>query len=163
MTTARFTHQATWWAAACRKLHDSSMMAPFRSRAGRRWLVGMYLVVLVALPVGGWLTSELWVPAVLLIPYAGMTLLLAIATQGLLNRPLGSLDEQQVHLRRSLFREPYGVGVSLGLVGGLAVAVATMADEALAMGLVVAVLGLLFGLPLIVLAWRMPASPTDDE
>ena len=59
--------------------------------------------------------------ALLFIPYAVVTVLLAIATQGLLNRPLGSLDEQQVHVRRSLFREPYGAGVGLGLVGGLVV------------------------------------------
>lgn len=163
MTTEKLTHQATWWTAACRKLHDSRMMAPFRSRVGRRRLVGLYFLVLVALPVGGWLTNQLWVTALLFVPYAGVTLLLAIATQGLLNRPLGSLDEQQVHLRRSLFREPYGAGVSLGLVGGLVVAMATLADEALMMGLVVADLGLLFGLPLMVLAWRMPANPTDDE
>jgi hypothetical protein len=163
MTTAKFTHRATWWTGACRKLHDSWMMAPFRSRAGRHRLVGLYLMVLVALPVVGWLTSRLWVTALLFIPYAVVTLLLAIATQGLLNRPLGSLDERQVHLRRSLFREPYGAGVGLGLVGGLVVAVATLADEALMMGLVIAVLGLLFGLPLMVLAWRMPANDTDDE
>jgi hypothetical protein len=68
-----------------------------------------------------------------------------------------------VHLRRSLFREPYGAGVGLGLAGGVVVAAATLADEALMMGLVVAVLGLLFGIPLTVLAWRMPANPADDE
>ncbi|MBO3745227.1 hypothetical protein J5X84_04040 [Streptosporangiaceae bacterium NEAU-GS5] len=163
MTTMKVTHQAAWWPGACRKLHDSRMMAPFRSRAGRRRLVGLYLMVLVALPVAGWLTDQVWVTALLFIPYAVVTLLLAIATEGLLNRPLGSLDERQVNLRRSLFREPYGAGVGLGLAGGLVVAVATLADEALMMGLVIAVLGLLFGLPLMMLAWRMPANPVDDE
>jgi hypothetical protein len=163
MTTENFVHQTTWWTGTCRKLNDSWMMAPFRSRAGRRRLVGLYFMVLVALPVAGWLTDQLWVTALLFIPYAAVTLLLSVSTQGLLNRPLGALDEQQLHLRRSLFREPYGVGVSLGLVGGIVVAVATLFDEALMMGLVVAVLGLLFGLPLMVLGWRMPADPTDDE
>jgi len=52
------------------------------------------------------------------------------------NQPLRSLDERQLHLRRSLFREPYATGASLGLAGGL---------------------------PSMVLAWRMPVDLTDDE
>jgi hypothetical protein len=163
MTTERLMYQKAWWARACRRLHDSRMMAPFRSRAGRHRLVGLYLTVLAALPVMGWLTGQLWVVLLLLIPYAIGSLLLGIATQGLLDRSLRSLDERQVHVRRTLFREPYATGASLGLVGGLVVAVATMAEEALAMGLVVAVLGLLYGVPPMVLAWRMPANPADDE
>jgi hypothetical protein len=163
MTTERFTHQKAWWTGACRRLHDSPVTAPFRSRAGRHRLVGLYLMVLAALPVVAWLTGQLWVALLMLIPYAVGSLLLGITTQGLLDRPLRSLDERQVYLRRSLFHEPYATGASLGLIGGLVVAVATLADEALMMGLIVAVLGLLYGMPSIVLAWRMPANPTDDE
>jgi hypothetical protein len=144
-------------------LHDSRVMAPFRSRAGRRRAVGLYLLVLAAVPVVGWLAGQLWVVLLLLIPYAVGSLLLAVATQGLLDRPLRSLDERQLDLRRSLFREPYATGASLGLAGGLVVAVATLAEPALAMGLLVAVFGLVFGLPSMVLAWRMPADLADDE
>jgi hypothetical protein len=162
MMMEQSTHRKGW-AGACRTLHDSRMMAPFRSRAGRQRLVGLYLLVLAALPVVGWLAGQLWVVALLLIPYAAGSLLLAIATQGLLDRPLTSLDERQLHLRRSLFREPYMTGASLGLVGGLVVAVATLADDALTMGVLIDVFGLLYGMPLIVLAWRMPEDLANDE
>jgi hypothetical protein len=163
MTTERIAHQIAWWTRACRRLHDSRITAPFRSRTGRQRLVGLYLVVLAALPVMGWLTGQLWAVLLLLVPYAIGSLLLGIATQGLLDRPLRSLDERQVYLRRSLFREPYTTGASLGLVGGLVVAVATLADEALMMGLVVTVLGLVYGVPSMALAWRMPENPAGDE
>jgi hypothetical protein len=163
MTVDKFTHQKTWWTGTCRTLCDSRIMAPFRSRAGRHRLVGLYLTVLAALPVAGWLTGHTWVVALVLIPYAAGSVLLAVTTQGLLDRPLRSLDERQLHLRRSLFREPYPTGASLGLVGGLVVAVATRADDALMMGLVLLVFGLVYGLPSMVLAWRMPAALTDDE
>ncbi len=44
------------------------------------------------------------------------------------------------------------------------VAIATMTDnEGLMMGLIVGVFGLLYGIPSMVLAWRMPADLTDDE
>jgi len=163
MTSERLTYQKAWWARTCRRLHDSRMMAPFQSRTGRHRLVGLYLITLAALPVMGWLTGQLWVVLLLLIPYATGSLLLGIATQGLLDRPLRSLDERQVHLRRSLFRDPYTTGATLGLVGGLVVAVATLADDTLLLGLLVAVLGLLYGAPSMVLAWRMPANLPDDE
>jgi hypothetical protein len=163
MVVEEFTHQKAWWTGACRVLRDSRMMAPFRSHAGRRRLVGLYLMVLAALPVVGWITGQLWVVLLLLIPYAVGSLLLGVTTQGLLDRPLRSLDERQLHLRRSLFREPYATGAGFGLVGGLLVAVATRAEPALMMGLVVAVFGLIYGLPSMVLAWRMPVDLNDDE
>jgi hypothetical protein len=163
MTAEEFTHRKAWWTGTCRVLHDSRMMAPFRSRAGRHRLVGLYLLVLAALPVVGWLAGQLWVALLLLIPYAVGSLLLAVATRGLLDRPLRSLDERQLHLRRSQFREPYTTGATLGLAGGLVVAVATLADDALTMGLLLAVFGLVYGIPSMVLAWRMPADLADDE
>jgi hypothetical protein len=163
MTTEEFTHRTAWWTGACRMLRESRMMAPFRSRTGRHRLVGLYLLVLAALPVVGWLAGQLWMVLLLLIPYAVGSLLLAVTTQGLLDRPLRSLDERQLVLRRSLFREPYVTGASLGLAGGLVVAVATLTELALMMGLLVAVFGLVYGLPSMVLAWRMPADLADDE
>jgi hypothetical protein len=163
MAAEELTPRKAWWTGACRVLHDSRMMGPFRSRAGRRRLAGLYLLLLAAVPLVGWLAGRLWVVLLLLIPYAVGSLLLAVATQGLLDRPLRSLDERQLDLRRSLFREPYATGASLGLAGGLVVAVATLAEPALAMGLLVAVFGLVFGLPSMVLAWRMPADLADDE
>ena len=163
MTAEEFTHRKAWWTGACRMLRESRMMTPFRSRAGRQRVVGLYLLALAAPLVVGWLTGQLWVVLLLLIPYAVGSLLLAVTTQGLLDRPLRSLDERQLHLRRSLFREPYVTGATVGLAGGLAVAVATLADDALTMGLLVAVFGLVYGIPSMVLAWRMPADLADDE
>jgi hypothetical protein len=163
MMADEVTHQKAWWTGTCRMLRDSPIMAPFRLRAGRHRLVGLYLTMLAALPVVGWLTGPLWVAPLLLIPYAVGSLLLAVTTQGLMDRPLRSLDERQLHLRRSLFREPYATGASLGLAGGIVVALATRADDALMMGLLLAVFGLVYGLPSMVLAWRMPADLTEDE
>jgi hypothetical protein len=157
------THQKTWWTTICRGLHHSWIMAPFRSRAGRRRLVGLYLLVLAAFPVLGWITGQDWVVSLLLLPYAAGSLLLGVTTQGLLDRPFKHLDERQQHLRRSLFREPYVTGATIGIAGGILVAVATQAEFGLMIGILFAVFGFIFGLPSMVLAWRMPADPTDDE
>src|SRR4051812_8776933 len=105
MATEARTHHKARWTQVCRMLGNSRMMAPFRSRAGRHRLVGLYLLVLAALPVVGWLAGQLWMVLLLLIPYVIGSLLLAVATQGMLDRPLRSLDERQLHLRRSVFRE----------------------------------------------------------
>jgi hypothetical protein len=98
----------------------------------------------------------------LLIPYAAGSVLLAAATGGVLDRPMGSLDERQRHLRRTLFREPYQTGAALGLVGGLVVAVALRAGEGVMLGLLLLVVGVVFGLPSMVLAWRLPDGIDDD-
>jgi hypothetical protein len=163
MTASQLTRRKTWWTSACRRLCDSPLMAPFRSRAGRHRLVGLFLIALAALPVAGWLTGQLWVVLLLLIPYGVGSVLLAVTTQGLLDRPLSSLDERELHQRRSILREPYGTGATIGLTGGLLVALATLADDALMMGAFVAVIGLVYGLPSMLLAWRMPADLNDDE
>src|SRR5262252_1484092 len=141
------TGKRSWWSAACRVVHASRVMTPFRSRAGRRRLVGLFLLVLAAFPILGWLTDQAWVVALNLVPYAIGSVLLGVATQGMLDRPVRSLDERQVHLRRGLFREPYHTGAVLGLAGGLVVAAAARLGDAPRLGLFLLVVGFVFGLP----------------
>lgn len=159
---AVYAARKTWAARACRTVHESPLMAPFQSRTGRHRLVGLFLVVLAAFPVLGWVTDRSWLVALAMIPFAALSVLLAVATQGMLDKPLSSLDERQAMLRQNLFREPYITGVSLGLAGGLIVAVAARLNEATMLGLVLVVLGFVFILPSMVLAWRLPDDVDDD-
>jgi hypothetical protein len=153
-----------WWAAACHMLHGSRVTAPFRTRTGRRWLVGMYLLDLAAFPILGWLTDQLWLVMVNVIPFVVGALLLAVATQGILDRPERSLDERQIQLRRRIFGEPYFAGLCVGLAGGLIVAAATgIDDEPMLAGVVLLVIGFGVCLPSLALAWSLPKEPDNDE
>lgn len=153
-------HKARW-VAVCRWLYSDPAFEVFRSRRPRRGLVGALLLVLAAFPVVGWVTDQTWAVMLVLIPFAAASLLVGAATQGLLDHPLGSLDERQVHVRRTIFREPYMTGAALGLAGGLTIAVATRVDEGLGMGLVLVALGVVMGVPSMVLAWTMPDEDDD--
>jgi len=149
------------WVAVCRWLYANPAFEMFRYRRQRRWLVAAFLLVLAAFPIVGWVTDQTRAVMLVLIPYAAASLVLSAATQGMFDRPLTSLDERQLQIRRTIFREPYFTGVALGLAGGLVIAMATRVDDGLGMGLVLVALGAVFGLPSMVLAWTVPDEDDD--
>ncbi len=151
------------WGKVCKFIFSNPVTSPLvSSQARRRVLVFGFVLVLIAFPLAGWLSGSLWAVALVGLLYAAGSLLMAAATQGMLDRPLRALDERQRHVRRSLFREPYMTGAALGIAGGLVIALALQADDALSMGLLLAVFGFVFGLPAMVLAWNL-ADDVDDE
>lgn len=150
------------WKAACRWLVASEAFAPLRMRLPRRLLALAFLAVLAAFPLVGWATGAMWPVLLLMAPYLALAVLLAAATQGILDRPFARLDEREASQRRSLFREPYITGASLGMVSGLLMAAAFSAEDALLMGAVLALMGFLYGLPSVVLAWTLPDDDPDE-
>lgn len=140
------------------------MFRPFvSSRPGRRGLVIGYLMVLVAFPVAGWLTESVVAVAVLGLLYVVATLMIAVATGGVLDKPIRRLDERQRQVRQSLFTDPYATGAALGLAGGLIIAFSLQAEDALALGVFMFVFGLLFGLPSMLYAWSIPDFDDEDQ
>ncbi|MDH3681208.1 MAG: hypothetical protein OEV40_14815 [Acidimicrobiia bacterium] len=136
------------------------MFGSLQNRQRRRGLATAFLALLAAFPLVGWMTGRMWPVLVLLAPYAALSVLLAAATYGIMDRPLRGLDERELEQRRSLFREPYVTGTSLGIVGGLVMAAGLGAEDGLMMGTLLAVVGLLYGLPSLVFTWTLP---NDDS
>ena len=147
--------------AICRRLYSHRMYQPFRLQRRRRLLVLAMAVIVVAYPLVG-LLGNVWAVIALLVPHAAVVLALGAATQGMLDRPIASLDERQREQRLTLFRDPYVTGVTLGLAGGVSIVAIDDIDDALATGILMAVIALLYTLPTMLLAWRLP-DDIDDE
>lgn len=150
------------WARLCRALAHHPAFRLFRTRRNRRLLVVGYLLVLVSMPLVGWVTDQLWPVLLLFVPFALGGLLLGGANQGLLDRPLSRLDEREQQIRRTIFQEPYGVGATFGLLAGMIVMLAFDQPDPLMMGILVPTMSGLFLVPAVVLAWRSP-DRIDDE
>ncbi len=157
------TGRKTWLRAACGWLFASDAFAPLRSQRPRRVLAVGFGLVLAAFPLVGWATGREWPVLLLLIPFAAGMLLLAAATQGMLDRPARYLDERELLQRRTLFREPYITGASIGLVGGMVAVGSFGAGGGVMMGALLAIVGFIYGLPMMMLAWKLPDLTHDEE
>lgn len=152
------------WVRMCRALYDNPIFKPLVSnRPGRRVLVVCYATVLVAFPVVAWLTGSALAVAVVALPYLVGTLMIAVATGGVLDKPIRRLDERQRQIRRTLFADPYSTGAALGLAGGLIIAFSLQAEDALVLGIFMFVFGLLFGLPTMLYAWSIQDLDDEDQ
>jgi hypothetical protein len=137
-------------------------LEPLRARRGRRQLVVAYVVVLLSGPAVGWVTASMGPVLPLAILYLVGAVLLGVATGGVLDRPIRSLDERQQQVRLTLVPDPYVTGATLGLLGGLLVALAVTAGDGPMLGLLLLAGGGLYGLPAMLLAWKLP-DRVDDE
>ena len=145
------------------RIYDRPWFAPFRTRRGRRRLVIAYLFAIVALPIIGSLSGRVWVVFVAMVPYAVGSVLLAVSIRGLFDHPMLSLDERQRHLRQTVFSNPYYAGATAGLAAGMIVWAAAGLDDASGVGWVVGAFGLLFGLPSMAVALRLPDEEDDGQ
>lgn len=152
------------WSRICRLLYHSRLLGPLLATSSRRRvLVVLYAAVLAAFPVAAWSTGGMWSVALVGVLYLIGTLLVAVATSGVLDKPMRYLDERQQHVRRSLFRDPYPTGVALGLAGGMIIALSLDASDPVALGVFMFVFGLLFGLPSMLFAWSLSDPDDEDE
>lgn len=147
------------WSRLCR----SRLVDRLRPRQSRRLLVAMSTLVLVAMPLVGWSTDSLWWVASLLIPYLGLNILLSASTNGLLERKLSSLDERERMVRMTVFREPYLVGVTVGLLAGAIGFSVLQSGRAWAIGIMLALYTSAYLIPTSVLAWKLPDRVADDQ
>lgn len=161
--TSTATQSSGFLRAACRVLFGHPLVRWFNSRGRRRVLVAGYVLLLALFPTVTSMTNQLWPALVLLLPTVIASLLLGGVTDGLFDRPLSALDERQRHLRHTVFTNPYLTGASLGIAAGLLLAVALGSDRPATTGWSVAMLMLVFTLPTIVLAWKLPAEVDDGE
>lgn len=151
------------WRRVCATVFSHPSLRRLRTRRARRWLVGGVVLALIAMPLAGWLSGELWPVLGLMLPWALLSVALAASLEGLFDRPLSKLDERQRHLRQTVFREPYMFGATLGLAGGLMVAVALTLSEGLSLGVMLAVVGTITLLPSMAVAWRLPDEVDHGE
>lgn len=144
-------------------MSTNAIYRAFGSRVWRRRLVGLMALVLAAFPLVGWLSKEVWPVALNLVPFGLVSVLLAVSTQGLLGRPVSSLDERQRALRGNLFSGLYTTGACVGLACGVAATVAPLRLEpGPAAGVLIVAVNLAFMLPSLVLAWKLPDEVDDD-
>lgn len=133
------------------------------SQRARRMLVAGLAVVLAAFPALAAATRSTVPVLLLFVPYMAGSLLLAGSISGLLDRPAASLDERQLSQRLTIGPEPYMTGASLGLVAGVTVAAATRGPEAMMLAVTLLAVLLLYGLPSMILAWRLPDEIDDAD
>lgn len=164
MSIVTETRSVTRWGRLCGFFYRSRILKPLvATRRGRRNLVIANAVVLLTFTLATWSTGSVWGVIVLIPIYFAVTLTIGVATGGVLDKPMRSLDERQRQARRSLFSDPYATGAALGLVGGLVIAFSLQAEDALALGVFMTVFGALFGLPSMLMAWSTPEVDDEDE
>lgn len=130
----------------------------------RRTVAAAYVLATAGFVGIGAIVDSIWfVIAWLVGPFAVAAFTLTAATSGLAEAPIGRLDERQQDVRRRMFGDPYQFGATLGLAAGLVAAWAISSDdEALGAGTLIAVIGVLYGIQAVVIAWTMPAEPDDE-
>lgn len=89
--------------------------------------------------------------------------MLAASTNGLMERKLSSLDERERLVRLTVFREPYVVGGTIGLLVGVVGFSVVQFDEGWAVGAMVAMYSSAYLIPTGVLAWKLPDEVPDEE
>lgn len=142
-------------------LFQRPMVERFQTRSRRRLLVVGFLVYLAALAIvpmafnSGLLAVVLFVGS---LPLAG---LLNMSVRGVTEIPTRDLDERQVQLRNGGYRDAYWLGVALAFVIGLGMPPG--AEHGLAgIGIIIAAVEIVLGLPAMVLAWRLPNEAAEE-
>jgi hypothetical protein len=131
-----------------------------RTRSRRR---GLVILVIGSLALFAWAIvteASRWPLAASALPAVISLLAIGTATYGLADRSIGSLDEQQRHMRLSLFSDPFAAGAVIGMAGGVGSMIAVERGYDLLGAPIVA---LVFAVPALVMAWKLPDELVDDE
>lgn len=146
----------------CRRFYDNPRFGALRTTKNRRRIVALYVLSLAALPLAAWATDQVWAVMASYTLWVIAVFALGLATRGLTEKPMKYLDERERHARQSVFREPYWVGATAGLGGGLAMSASFNTSEAMSAALLLLVFGVLWGLPNTAMALRLPEEEPDD-
>lgn len=164
VTERRSETKSALWSRLCGFFFRSRLLKPFVStRKGRRSVVVGNGLILLGFTLAAWLTGSVGAVAALVPLFLVGTLAIAVATGGVLDKPMRYLDERQQLARRSQFGDPYSTGAALGLAGGLLIAFSLQGEDALTLGVFMSVFGAVFGLPSMVYAWSIPDVDDEDE
>ena len=164
VTEGRRATKSALWRRLCGFFFRSRLLKPLVStQRGRRNVVLGNALILSSFTLGAWLTGSVGAVVALVPLYLLATLAMAVATSGVLDKPIRYLDERQRQARRSLFSDPYSTGAALGLAGGLLIAFSLRAEDPLTLGVFMTVFGALFGLPSMIYSWSIPDVDDEDE
>ena len=135
----------------------------FRSLRTRRLRRGLVIFTVGSLALFAWaIVTELgrWPLAASALPAVASMLAIGTATYGLADRSIHSLDEQQRHMRLSLFSDPYAAGAVAGIAAGVTAMIGGQRGYDLLGAPIVA---LVFAVPALVMAWKLPDELGDGE
>ncbi len=134
-----------------------------RSQRYRRSVAVFFVGNLGALLLITALIDSYWTAAPLVVLYMVATFLLFQSVRGMTEAATSALDERQVKLRNTAYRNTYWPGVMVAFLGGIFVASVRDWDTAFELGLFVSVWGLLSSLPTLLLAWTLASDFVDEE
>ena len=152
------------------EVFESPLVERFQTRMRRRtlvlimlaWMVGLTAICLL-LPDAWWLWGPLFL---LFFPLASM---INMSVRGVTEIPISYLDDRLAQLRARAFHDAYYVGVVLALLGGITAQefLFSAAGDTRPFLSIVPIGGMLggflFGLPAVMLAWRLPDEPEQEE
>jgi len=154
------THRSGFQRRAFSSLCNLPGVRWFRTRTRRRALVAVAEVALGAFAAAAMMDAGLVAIGLSGLIVAIATIAVGGATYGLADLPMRSLDEQQRHMRLSMFSDPYAVGATVGVAGGMLIGANLGGEREL---VIVPFFIAIFALPAYVLAWKLPDEAADDE
>ena len=151
---------------------SSPMVERFQARSTRRRLV-LAMLALTAIEVAlvTWTPNLWWVYCPLVLGFFPLASMINMSVRGVTEIPLSHLDDRLAQLRMKAFHDAYYVGALLALVAGnwsTTLFNSLSGTDAVIAGLRFGVAGAfivggLVGLPAMMLAWRLPDEPADEE
>lgn len=147
---------------SCRAFYEHERWEPLQTGRNRKLISIAYVVMLGMVPLIAWLTDSLWLVMITYVIWVIPLVLLGLSTRGLTDRPMRHLDERERAWRRTVFSEPYWVGVVAGLFAALLLSFSFDTSEAKTNAILFVVFGVLWGIPNLTLAWRLPDGTSDD-
>ena len=126
----------------------------------RGWVAATVLALFALIGVSWFYPKQGVLMVVAFLALAFFMIGVGAVTYGMADVSMKRLDEQQRSMRLSLFPDPYMVGALAGLLGGMVMVSVMNTDRDLVMSPIIIAI---FGLPALVMAWKLPDMETDDE
>lgn len=150
------------YASYMKDIFENPMVERFQKRKTRRLLVtGMFTWFLVTNVVAFTFPNWIWVWGALFLGFFPLASMINMSVRGVTEIPLAVLDERQAELKSKAYLSAYYLGIVLALILGFALA-KLMTSGPHVLPLMGGGVGMLFGLPAMMLAWRLP-DEVDSE
>jgi len=150
------------YASFMKRTFDNPMVERFQKTKTRRLLVllmcAWYIVInLIAFNF----PSAIWAWGVMFLGFFPLASAINMSVRGITEIPLKALDDRQAQLKSRAYLNAYWVGVCLAVIFGYLVAKVGFGDLH-TLPFFAGGVGMLIGLPAMLLAWRLP-DETDAE
>lgn len=150
------------YGAYMKRIFDNPMVERFQKRKTRRSLVMAMLGWYIAINLVAFNFPYLvWVWGLMFLGFFPLMSMLNMSVRGITEIPLKSLDERQGQLKSKAYLQAYIVGVvAAGLLGYAIAQIGT--DGFHAVPMFAGGMGIIVGLPTMLLAWNLP-DELDEE